>query len=191
MTSEPLFNFARIPFGDFESCFLFFETFQRLNFEVNAQNVLWQARKALERLHTRHYDTYTRLVVQNFANTCVQAYCFLQYGVECGRENLKKYLHSLVITPEWYREDYLTCMMNLPPSERLAFIDRPVPGPLVKLKMFCIYYDYMYEKIEIEVQHRRTTRIIREVNDRLEQVSESINRRLTGSSSSSGIGRAI
>lgn len=108
MATEPLFNFARIPLGDFESCILFFDTFKNLDFDVSAQNVLWQARKTCERLQSRNYDSCTRLVVQNFASTCIQAYCLLKYGADCGLVHLREYLHGLVITPEWYREDYLT-----------------------------------------------------------------------------------
>ena len=108
MTANPLFNFARIPFGDFESCLLFFDTFKLIDLGTSAQGVLWQARKAFERLQTRNYDPYARLVAENFSNSCVQAYCLLQYGAECGKVNLRKLLHGLVITPDWCRDDYLT-----------------------------------------------------------------------------------
>ena len=83
-------------------------------------------------------------------------------------------------------------VMNLPVGERLAFLDRPVPPPLIKLKLFCVYYDFICEKVMTEAKHKRSTRIIREVNERLEQVSETFTRRTTASSySSSDIGRAI
>ena len=47
-------------------------------------------------------------------------------------------------------------------------IYRPVPAHLERLRLFCILYDHLYEKIEKEVRYRLEQTLIGKVHSRIE-----------------------
>ncbi|THH07089.1 hypothetical protein EW145_g3624 [Phellinidium pouzarii] len=94
MSSGELFAFAKIPVGDFESCFAFFENHPAIELRASAEKMLWQTYRTFDRLIKHDYDDRLHELVQNFANQSVQQYALLDYGADCGFENLKKYLHK-------------------------------------------------------------------------------------------------
>ena len=94
ISAEELFEFAKIPLGDFERCLAFVEAHKGMDFQASADDLLWQTYKAFERLIKRDFEDKFHPVVQDFANQCVQQYALLDYGADCGYENLGKYLHE-------------------------------------------------------------------------------------------------
>lgn len=92
--AEDLFEFAKIPLGDFEHCLAFIEAHKGMDFRASADDLLWQTYKAFERLIKRDFEDKFHPVVQDFANQCVQQYALLDYGADCGYENTTKYLHE-------------------------------------------------------------------------------------------------
>lgn len=94
MSSSDLFEFAKIPLHDFEQCLAFLEARPTLNLAAAAEKILWQAFKTFERLIKGDLDEQQQHLVQQFANQCVRSFAFLDYGRDCGHENLMRYLHK-------------------------------------------------------------------------------------------------
>ncbi|KAI5123160.1 hypothetical protein M0805_000863 [Coniferiporia weirii] len=189
MVSEELFIFSKIPLGDFECCLAFLENRATLDLRASADKLLWQAHKTFERLIKRDYEDKFHHLVQDYANQCVQQYALLDYGAECGFESLRKYLHDLILTSDWYRTSYLSSLMKLPPPERLEFIQRSVPGHAEKLRLFCVLHDSLYEKIEREARHRIEKSVLDRFQNRLENVQARLYAKMTVPATE--IGRAI
>ena len=93
-STEELFAFSKVHLGDFERCLAFVESHTALDYRAAADKMLWQAYKTFERLQSRDFDDRHLRLVQMFANQCVQQYALLDFGADCGVENLKKYLHE-------------------------------------------------------------------------------------------------
>ena len=94
MSASELFKFSMIPLGDFERCLSFVETHRFADFNTCSEMFLRQTYRTFERMLKRDYEERHQYLVQNFAMQNVQQYALLNYGADCGSENLMRYLHE-------------------------------------------------------------------------------------------------
>lgn len=101
--AELLFQFASIELGEFEMVLEFLDSFRRISL-LEASTVLWaQAVRAMEKLQKDDVDLVRQKALRKFFHRCIQQYAFLSYGAQCGMRNLRKYLHNLILAPEFSR----------------------------------------------------------------------------------------